>query len=99
MSLEFVPMLRRVVVNGQEKTAAPATVTRMVYDEESGKTLDALLQEFGGSGVAIEKLWENPKPSEAFAEQDVVIEGYNNYDVFFLVYAYHTSNISSPVSL
>lgn len=75
MSLEFVPMLRRVMVNGQEKTAAPATVTRMVYDEESGKTLDALLQNMGaGGGFTLEKLWENQNPNIAFNTQTIEVD-------------------------
>ena len=84
MSLQFVPMLRRVMVNGEEKTAAPATVTRMVYDEESGKTLDALLQNMGvGAGLALEKLWENSAPTAEFAAQTVSLN-LSQYELFLV---------------
>ncbi len=96
MSLEFVPMLRRVMVNGQEKTAAPATVTRMVYDEESGKTLDALLQNMGaGGGFTLEKLWENQNPNIAFNTQTIEVD-LSQYD--FIEYVVKSRGQASGVN-
>ena len=87
MPLDFVPMTRKVMVDGQEKTAALATLTKVVFDEKTGKSLDTLLSEMsggsGGGGFALEKLWENEAPTAEFAAQTVPLD-LSQYELFLV---------------
>lgn len=97
MPLDFVPMTRRVMVDGQEKAAALATLTKVVFDEKTGKSLDTLLSEMGGGscgGFTLEKLWENPKPSEAFAAQDISLDC-TGFSFFIMQTRYRSVNAIS----
>lgn len=47
----------------------------------------------------VKPLWTNPAPTSNFAEQDVIIEEYDKYNMFLLVFALHTSNVpNEPLS-
>lgn len=52
-----------------------------------------------GQQKGLELLWVNPASTSDFAEQNVIIEEYDKYNMFLLVFALHTpSTLNQPLS-